>query len=423
MASIAEKFGKHIYRHMNRPEYVRRMLLLAYRFYGLQMHVLPNKLLSPAKQYLGTACMDCMIRPLAHPERQILTSLFTPCEFISAMGLSPMCAEQYSTYVNGACAEQGFVEAAEAAGIAETFCSYHKIVTGAVLSGIMPAPRAIVNTSLACDANNLTFRKAAEHFDVPQIYIDGPDRTDNDSVMYVAEQLRQAAVQLEDITGRKLDEEKLREAVERSRRTVEISKAILPLRRDHYVSTELTSELYESLMMHNALGSPEALRYMTMLREEFEASTIRPGRKILWMHSNPFYQNAAKEIFNYRTDPWIALTEMYCDSMIDMTSDDPYEAMAERTVFNSYNGPVTRRAQSAVKLADMVQPDGIILFCHWGCKETCGASPIIQDALEAAGYPVLVLNGDGVDRKNASDGQTRTRLEAFLEMLGHSQRT
>ena len=31
--------------------------------------------------------------------------------------------------------------------------------------------------------------------------------------------------------------------------------------------------------------------------------------------------------------------------------------------------------------------------------------------------PMLILDGDGIDRRNSHDGQIRTRLEAFLEML------
>ena len=44
-------------------------------------------------------------------------------------------------------------------------------------------------------------------------------------------------------------------------------------------------------------------------------------------------------------------------------------------------------------------------------------SALAKTQLEAAGYPTLILNGDGVDRKNTSDGQMSTRLGAFLEML------
>ena len=31
--------------------------------------------------------------------------------------------------------------------------------------------------------------------------------------------------------------------------------------------------------------------------------------------------------------------------------------------------------------------------------------------------PTLILDGDGIDKRNSHDGQIKTRLEAFLEML------
>ena len=37
---------------------------------------------------------------------------------------------------------------------------------------------------------------------------------------------------------------------------------------------------------------------------------------------------------------------------------------------------------------------------------------------EEAGIPLLILDGDGCDRSHGGEGQTATRLEAFLEMLG-----
>ena len=33
------------------------------------------------------------------------------------------------------------------------------------------------------------------------------------------------------------------------------------------------------------------------------------------------------------------------------------------------------------------------------------------------GIPMLILDGDGIDRRNSHDGQIKTRLEAFLEIL------
>ena len=419
MAGIVEQFGSIVGKQAEaHPHLTKELLLTAYRAYGLKLKHLPNRQLSKAKQYLGTVSMNCMVRPLAHPDRQILTSIFTPCEIFHSMGLFPMCAEQFATYTNGAGAEHAFVTAAEQAGISETFCSYHKIVVGAAISGVLPKPLAIVNTSLACDANNLTFRKAAELFTAPQFYIDIPYSVDEDAVAYVAEQLRELARWLGELTGHLLEPGRLLESIQRSQSTIHTLRKVLRLRGSRCVPTDLTSELYEALLTHNALGTEESLRYALLLRRDYEAAKTAPGRKILWLHTNPFYLPAAKDLFNYKQDPFIALSELSYDTLLPSRSEDPYYTMAARTVYNSYNGPIMRRADRALKMAKTVGADGAILFCHWGCKETCGASPVIADALESAGIPVLILSGDGVDRRNSPDGQAGTRISAFLEMLG-----
>ena len=69
------------------------------------------------------------------------------------------------------------------------------------------------------------------------------------------------------------------------------------------------------------------------------------------------------------------------------------------------------------ELAQLIEADGASLFAHWGCKNTIGASSLLKSSLENAGLPTLVLDGDGCNPANNSDGQTSTRLQAFIEML------
>ena len=418
MADFIETFGNYVDRQVPvRPGYAGWLLLNSYRAFGLKLKYSPEKRLPPSKQFLATVAMESMVKPLAHPERQILTSIMTPCELFQAFDLYPMCAEQFSTYAGGAKAEHGLIEAAENAGIAETFCSYHKAVTGAVLSGVMKKPLAIVNSSLACDANNLTFRTAAKVLGAPQFYIDVPYRPDEEAVLYVAEQLKELAGFLEELTGKKLNEDRLSEHLKYSAETIQILQEILPLRREKFLPAELTAELYEVLMVHNALGQKQTLEYARRLKEDYLAAPEGEGIRLLWMHSNPYHQKAVKDIFNYSPQYRICLTEMCYDPLVEMDISDPWKAMATRLVYNSYNGPVDRRISKALRMAEAIGANGIILFCHWGCKETCGASAVIRDTLEKKGFPVLILNGDGVDRRNSSDGQVVTRIQAFLEML------
>ncbi|MBW2059375.1 MAG: 2-hydroxyacyl-CoA dehydratase, partial [Deltaproteobacteria bacterium] len=61
--------------------------------------------------------------------------------------------------------------------------------------------------------------------------------------------------------------------------------------------------------------------------------------------------------------------------------------------------------------------DGVIHFSHWGCRQSCGGASVLADVLKDQGIPCLILHGDGGDPSNYSPEQTRTRLEAFVEML------
>lgn len=91
--------------------------------------------------------------------------------------------------------------------------------------------------------------------------------------------------------------------------------------------------------------------------------------------------------------------------------------MARRLLGSCFNGGARRRVERVLELARRLHADGVVWFCHWGCKQTSGASQLARQTLEAAGFPTLVLDGDGCDAGNANDGQMVTRLQAFLEQL------
>ena len=96
---------------------------------------------------------------------------------------------------------------------------------------------------------------------------------------------------------------------------------------------------------------------------------------------------------------------------------NPYDAMARRVVYSAFNGPVTRRIQRGIEAARQVKADGVVWFCHWGCKHTLGGARLGKKRFEEAGLPTLLLDGDSCDRGFGGEGQAATRVEAFLEVL------
>ena len=84
---------------------------------------------------------------------------------------------------------------------------------------------------------------------------------------------------------------------------------------------------------------------------------------------------------------------------------------------------ITDRIEAGIRHAKQVGADGVVWFDHWGCKHTLGAAQLAKKKFEEAGLPLLILDGDGCDRSHGGEGQTSTRLGAFLEMLNEPGRT
>ena len=153
------------------------------------------------------------------------------------------------------------------------------------------------------------------------------------------------------------------------------------------------------------------------LLEDVKKAPKGEGLHILWMHMMPFLQEPVKEVFNYNQKMHIRACDFIADGFQEMHHEDPYEAMAEKMVNCIYNGNVNQRIEAAKNLAKETDVDGAILFAHWGCKGTIGASSLIKSSLEKDGLPTMILDGDGCNPANTSDGQVSTRLQAFIEML------
>ena len=219
-----------------------------------------------------------------------------------------------------------------------------------------------------------------------------------------------------------LDEAALQQAVAHSGRTLELLQQAQAAKAGRNLHNDVTSEFYEVFVTHTMLGTPQAEQYARKLLADIEASPMGGGTRLLWAHAVPFYQAPVRERLNFSAENQLITCDMNADTLgCYMDPDKPFESMAARLVNNIFNGSAQHRIQRALELCRMQQIDGVVYFCQWGCKQTMGAAQLFKSALEAEGYPVLLLDGDGCDRANTMDGQTATRLDAFLEMLHSKQ--
>lgn len=419
MRAVVDRFGRVVGETVQRsPGAALRLLRTAYAASGLQMRVLPGRNLLPHQRYAAVACNRAIREPLSPKnENTAVVNVFLPCELLHAMGVSPQFAEGLACYLNGAGSERAMIDCAELNGVPQTFCSYHKVLLGAALSGVLPKPRLILNTTLACDANTCTFRTLAGFWKVPQFTIDVPDEDTPETVAYVAGQFRRATAFLEDVLGKKLDGDRLRASIRSENRSRALYRRALEESAAKDLPNDPTSEMYKLFLTHVLLGTGRAERYFRlMLKDVRRAGPAGEKKRILWVHTLPYWQDCVKGLFRSE-DCRLLCCDLNFDCDAAMDEECPYESMAERLLQNTLRGPSDRRAEKLLGMAKLLRADGAVYFCHWGCKQTLGGAVQSRELLEREGFPTLLLDGDGCDRQNVNEGQMSTRLHAFLEIL------
>ena len=205
--SITDKFGSAVGNmSLENSEKARKLLLTGYRLQEKRLSIFPDRGLPASGQYAARLVMQRIIQALEKPESAAMVSIFVPGELLTAAGLTPYSVEALSCFMAGTKCEQTFLRKTEEEGFPETMCSYHRVFLGAALTGLLPKPKCMVYTNLACDGNMMTFPYLKETYDIPGFYIDVPYEKNKDSVVYVAEQLRDEKHFLEEDTAKHISE-------------------------------------------------------------------------------------------------------------------------------------------------------------------------------------------------------------------------
>lgn len=416
--SVVDKYIDYVKEEaMKRPEKSWNRILLGLQANKWRMRLLPTKDLSKGYQKLEQMMMGMVADSLSREGSYVWGNIFAPCELVHCFGLRTLSIEVLSCYMSGFHLEDYFIDYAQDIGLAPTLCSYHKTFVGGVESGVIQKPDYAITTSLSCDGNLNTFRYLEKKAGVPFTFLDIPYAADEESVTYLAGQLRSLAASLEELTGRKFEEEKLKETIRIENETRKELMRFFEYQTKRRYPGALISHLYMMMGMHLLIGTQEFLDLIRFMNQEIADCPVFEGKKILWLHLIPFHQETLKKYFDRNEDYQIIASDIILDYMEEMDAEHPFEALAKKIIRNLYNGSYAYKADAIASLCDRLHPDAVIYFCHWGCKQASGGSILLKEKMQQKQIPTLILDGDGIDKRNSHDGQIKTRLEAFLEML------
>lgn len=408
--------------NIENPDKVRNLLKAGYDLEYLNLNLLGDRNLPKSLRYLSKLCMKFTLEPLKDPENTAFVNVFTPTEFLHAFDMHPQLIEAFSSYISGTKFEDVLIDKAESLGISDSLCSYHKTFLGAAMTKILPKPKFAITTSTACDGNINTFRHISNIYNIEKFVIDVPYEYNIEAEEYVKDQLKQMVVFIEDNTHKKLNEEKLKEVILNENQSIEYYNKYLENLKHKYFPNTITSEMFKVFVTHPGMGRKDTLKFYKLLAEDIEKyPDVKAEKRLLWVHLLPFYSDAIKDLLDLNKDHQLLISDMNVDYMKKLNINDPYSSIAKKIILNSYNGPYERRANNILKYAKDLNADGVINFCHFGCKQSSGGSLILKETLEKNNIPILSIDGDAVDRRNSQEGQNKTRLEAFFEMLNSKE--
>lgn len=363
------------------------------------------------------------------------TAVAPPSEILYTLGIQPLFPENYACVSTVMKAVGNMFDVSEANGLSRDLCSYARCVVGSVLGcespfGGMEKPDVLISTKNVCTSYLKWWQSMAHVLKCPLYVMDCPritERIEAFHVEYVAEQLKRLASNLEKVTGRNLEEDRLKEAVRLSDKAAQLWRTVLDHRRSKPSPMGVTDSSAAMFPMVASAGTKEAVEYYDrLLREVSERvkdglGVIQDERFRLLLSGIPFWHHLS--LFNYLENRYgaVFVHELYTATwgITSLNPASPFGSLAFKALYNPTNMPQEWLEEWVVKIVKDFQIDGMVLLSSRSCKATSMGNIAVQRFLrERHEIPSVVLEADHTDERAYSDAQTKAKLDVFMEILG-----
>ncbi len=338
--------------------------------------------------------------------------------------------------------------AAEELGYAADNCAYVKADIGALIRGITPAgtplpkPALVLCNFVGCNTYVKWFEHAAEFQGVPLAMLDVPFlRTPEpraEDVDYVVRQLHEIVCQLEQITGRRFDMDRFREAVRCSARVEEAWSRIKHLARR---TPSPFDAYFDAITLMGPLyvyrGSPEGVAFFELALKEMEEKAAR-GEGIYDQEKfrvvlegpppYPFFRSFRDMFASWKATA-VASTYSTVGGLWEFgfrhDPSRPFESVAlHMLAHNVTNRNYLQRYEQIRRYVEEWDADGIVIHFVKSCRLFSAGQGDMRDYFtRQLGVPTLYIESDLEDPRYFSEAQIKNRMDAFFEALEHSRST
>ncbi|HHT79115.1 MAG TPA: 2-hydroxyacyl-CoA dehydratase [Actinobacteria bacterium] len=350
-------------------------------------------------------------------------SLFVPYELLNSLNLKLVLPEVMGGFTAGLGVTGKTLANATNNWYSADLCTFHRSASGAANMDLFPKPDFIVCSNLACDAACKSFEDMAKKFKIEDRFylIDIPYEDDDAAVGYLAGQLKNIFYDISEKLKIKPDINDLKKSLANSNKLrghlIEVNK----IREELLDYPQYYNGLSYILPLFGLAGTSRAAKLFRIMEKELKAKLrkqhpSRKMKKLLWMHLKPYYRN---DIFSILEENGCRVV---CEEITDVFWKEPdigkpFESLALKMLSNPLRGSGQNRINTILSMTERYEIDAAVLFSHWGCRQSNGLARILKDTLADKKIPLLVLDGDCVDKNNCPSGQLKTRIEGFVEII------
>ena len=359
----------------------------------------------------------------------------SPQELLETMDLTVVYPENHAAAIGARKGSLEFISYSEGKGYSSDLCSYARVNMGYVdlkdaEAQNIPQPDLILCCNNICNTVIKWYENIAKELHIPMILFDTPYsyeyQISEESIQYMRRQFDYAIRQLEELTKKRFDYDRLSEVMEVSNSTCRWWKK----------STELA--------MHkpSPLSGFDMFNYMAMvvcMRGNKDGETLFR----LWyeeleerMKQNLGPWNNAEEKYRIMWDgiacwPHLATTfktlKKYGVNMVASTYPDSWNIRYEKNDLDALvrayashyaNRSIAYSVDNIAKIAEDYSLDGIIFHSNRSCKLMDFKQYEIQRQVQQrTGVPAVFFDGDQTDPRVFSDAQYETRIQALVELM------
>lgn len=377
----------------------------------------------------------------ADEERRVAwCSSIGPAELLWALGFEVYFPENHGAMLGPSRMAAQTIPLAVAAGYSPEICSYLTSDIGAHIKGITPLSRShglpepprpdvIVFNNNQCREVQDWFMYYARLWGVPFVGVQSPrviNRVKTSHLDDVASQLKNLVPALESVGGKRLEPERLVEAVGLSTQCTRLWRKVLEFSAHRPTPLTFFDHCVHMAPAVVLRGTSQAVEYYQLLLDELEQETARgqaavPGERWrLYWDGMPVWGRLRMLSDTFAALHTAVTASTYCNSWLfeALDPDDPWGSMARASLecFNVRDEEF--KEDYLIRWVELCGAQGVVFHdartCPYNTNSRFGLPQRLQ---RRYGIPTLVLDGDLNDLRCFSEQQAVTNLEAFVEQL------